>query len=219
MIQRASGKSPEGVALWVSDLGVRFIGLEGTSIGGDSSNGSTTLYAVNTPQYLSPDGLGVIVHELAHGIDETVGDERGYGESFSSHVNQYGVGWNPDWVKDGSGGFKFVGDFHGPPNDYLINPAEDFASSFASVVIETNIQLGTMNVEGTLDLSAYIQLKSSINAPPWPSFGYVDDSRRIPIQQILGLVQHFIRPFRVWFPIFGRCKTTGSVLVKGSRTL
>jgi len=36
---------------------------------------------------------------------------------------------------------------------------------------------------------------------------------------IFLLVQDFIKPFRAWFPISERCKSTGSVLVKGSRTL
>ena len=71
----------------------------------------------------------------------------GFGEPYSMHADANGIGWNPDWVETSPNVFVFVGDENGPANNYLRYsdgtwaPNEDFASSFASVVIETNINL------------------------------------------------------------------------------
>jgi RHS repeat-associated protein len=191
MIQRASGKTPDGVSHWISNNGIRVYGVEGDGrIGGNSVDGSVQLNSANTTAYLSPDGLGVIIHELAHGIDVTVGKQKGYSESYSMHFYPDGSGWNVDWFKNNVGNIEFRGDLRGPANDYLrfngvLSPTEDFATAFASVVIETNIQLGLMNFAGTTDLSPYIRLVPGGEAPAWPSFGYVNDERRALIKGIL----------------------------------
>ncbi|MBN2116321.1 MAG: hypothetical protein JW730_07115 [Anaerolineales bacterium] len=197
MIQRASGKTPEGVVDWIvgygSNSSVNIISLTGDSFGGGNvGNGVLQLHAMNTSQYMSPDGLAILVHEMGHGVDESVGAEMGLGEPYSKHADANGVGWNPDWHEISPDVFEFVGDENGPANNYLRYPNgqwapnEDFASSFASVVIETNINMGLTNIGGTTTLSTYIQLRPPGSYPGWPSHAYVDESRRTAINRILG---------------------------------
>jgi hypothetical protein len=189
LIQRASGKSPQSVVDWI--LGstggstLQVIGFPGESAGGNYNAGALTLDAADTPSYIQPSGIALAIHEMAHGIDESIGIERGYDTSFSWH-GENGIGWNPDWEQCGPRCFGFVGDDIGLPTSYARNdPGEDFASSFASVVIETNIQMGLMNSVGN-DLSVYVQLKSPDNGlPMWQDHGYVDATRRDVILALL----------------------------------
>ncbi len=197
MIQRASGKTPEGVVDWIVGTGtnssVNIISMGGDSFGGGNvGNGVLQLYAMHTPQYMSPDGLAILVHEMGHGVDESVGAEMGFGEPYSKHADVNGIGWNPDWLETSPDVFIFVGDENGPANNYLRYsngqwaPNEDFASSFASVVIETNINMGLTNIGGTTTLSTFIQLQPAGSYPGWPSTAYVDETRRTAINRILG---------------------------------
>jgi hypothetical protein len=199
MIQRASGKTPENVVGWVNgkraDNQISFIPYPGDSYGGGFGNGRIDLLAADTPQYMSPEGLAIIVHELGHGVDESAGVQGGYPEPFSMHVNQYGSGWIGAWYKDNKTGLFSLNEVYKKEaaNNYLTDtltglpaPNEDFASTFASVIIEKNINMGLMNFGGTADLSAYIRLEPAGSFPNWPKHAYVSPARKAVIETIIN---------------------------------
>lgn len=148
LIQRASNKSPQQIIDWLRGRNgeslFRFVAREGQSVGGNYESGAVFINGASTPSVMSVAGIHLLLHELAHGFDETEGMWRGYDTGFSSHFDNNGVGWIPEYTKDANNVIYYTGSrngTNGPADDYgarLGLPVEDFASSFASVVIEEN---------------------------------------------------------------------------------
>jgi hypothetical protein len=121
----------------------------------------------------------MLIHEMVHGIDESLGDGT---KSFTSLGNYNSVGWEQDaagkWNYSGSTDY---GSGNGPANNYLGGPQEDFAFAFASIVFEQIIGMGQLtSVDGT-DLSHIIKFTGDADGNgvvELGEFGPVDDTRR-----------------------------------------
>jgi hypothetical protein len=145
MVHLVTGLSPHDVVMLVTGRAngpLRFVSDRGDNIGGGYANGWVTMTGANLDNaFLSNEGMYILLHEMAHGIDESFGIGQ---KSFTALGGFNSVGWKQD--KDGKWQYSGSTDFglgRGPATAYALEgPHEDFAETFASVVIERILRAG-----------------------------------------------------------------------------
>jgi len=158
MVQVATDGSPNKIVELLTGtqatVPLVFNPVAGSQIGGafDQQQGDIDLFGADQhTAYLSSIGLFLIIHEMGHGVDQSLGSNPADFNSFFTLEGGFNfVGWEQDaagnWVYTGSTDFSG----NGPANSYLTGPSEDFANSFASVVIAEVINKGRLtSLNGT----------------------------------------------------------------------
>ncbi len=176
MVLVATNGTPEIIIdAILGDVGtrpLRFIPISGTAIGAGYASGTIQMYAAGlNSSYLSPGGLFILIHEMAHGIDESF--------DFTVNGGFNAVGWQQDssgqWVYSGNIDY---GSGNGPANNYLDGPSEDFASSFASVIFERTQGMNSINQADLSNLIRFTGDENGDGVVGSGETGYIGNSRR-----------------------------------------